>query len=77
VPVAGAAAGPGELRAAQPEPVAAATWRQRRYARADQAGAAAAASDRFLDVVVVLSVVMFVFLVTGLGMLVLQGALNG
>ena len=37
---------------------------------------AAAANDRFLDVVVIVSVVVFVVLVMGFGMLVLQSALQ-
>ena len=73
--VSGAAVSPGELRA-QPDPAGASAWRQRRYARAERAGSAAAANDRFLDVIVMLSVLMFVVLVMGFGMLVLQSALQ-
>ncbi|MEO7261362.1 MAG: hypothetical protein ABI047_08930 [Jatrophihabitantaceae bacterium] len=67
---------PGEPRAAQPDPVGASARRQRRYARAVRAGDAAAANDRFLDLIVMLSVLVFVALVAGVGMLVLQTALQ-
>jgi hypothetical protein len=58
----------------QPDPVGASARRQRRYARAERAGDAAAASDSFLDVIVLLSVLVFVALVAGVGVLVLQSA---
>jgi hypothetical protein len=61
----------------RPDPVGASPRRQRNYARAERAGAAAAADDRFLDAVVLTSVVVFVLLVAGVGMLVLQAALKG
>jgi hypothetical protein len=69
--------GPGESRAAQRDPVGASPRQQRRYARAERAGAAATANDRLLDVIVLLSVVVFLVLALGVGMLVLQGALHG
>jgi len=47
---------------------------QRRHARAQRAGTAAAVNDRFMDLIVLLSVLMFLALVTGLGLLVLQSA---
>jgi hypothetical protein len=50
---------------------------QRRYVRAERAGKAAAINDRFLDVVVLLSVVVFLVLAFGIGLLVLQSALRG
>jgi hypothetical protein len=77
LPGAGAGVGPGESRAAQPDPVGASARQQRRYARAERAGTAAAANDRLMDVVVLLSVVVFLLLAFGVGMLVLQGALRG
>jgi hypothetical protein len=76
LPGAGAALSPGESAAAQPDPVGATARRQRRYARSERAGMAAAVNDRFLDAVVLLSVLVFVVLVMGVGMLVLQGALQ-
>jgi hypothetical protein len=69
--------GAGESRAAQPDPVGASARQQRRYARAERAGAAAAVRDRFLDLVVLVSVVVFLVLAFGVGMLVLQSALHG
>jgi hypothetical protein len=57
--------------------VGASAWQQRRYARAERAGSAATVRDSFLDVVVVLSVVVFLVLAFGVGMLVLQSALRG
>jgi hypothetical protein len=71
----GAALGPGEP-ADRPDPVGASARQQRSYARAERAGTAAAADDRFLDAIVLASVVMFVLLVAGVGMLVLQAALS-
>jgi hypothetical protein len=59
------------------DPVGASPRRQRSYARAERAGTAAAADDRFLDAIVLTSVVVFVLLVAGVGMLVLQAALKG
>ena len=76
MPGAGAAVSSGESRAAQPDPVGASARQQRRHARADRAGVAAAASDRFLDVIVMVSVLVFVVLVMGFGLLVLQSALQ-
>lgn len=70
-----AALSPVESSAAEPDQVGVSTRRQRRYARAERAGAAAAANDRFLDVVVIVAVVVFIVLVMGFGMLVLQNAL--
>jgi len=70
-----AARGPGEA-APQPDPIGASARRQRRYARAERAGSAAAANDRFLDFVVVLSVLVFTALAAGVGALVLQAALR-
>lgn len=75
-PSAGAALSPVESPAAEPDQVGASARRQRRYARAERAGTAAAANDRFLDVVVIVAVVVFVVLVMGFGMLVLQSALQ-
>lgn len=49
---------------------------QRRYARAERAATAAVARDRFMDVIVLLSVVVFLVLALGVGMLVLQSALR-
>jgi hypothetical protein len=66
-----------ESRAAQPDPVGASARQQRRYARAERAGASAAVRDRFLDAVVMVSVVVFLVLAFGVGMLVLQSALRG
>ena len=66
---------PGAARASA-DPVGASPRRQRSYARAERAGGAAAADDRFLDAIVLASVVMFVLLVAGVGMLVMQAALN-
>lgn len=63
--------------AAEPDPTGASARQQRRYARADRAGRAAAVSDRFLDMVVLLSVVIFLVLAFGIGVLVLQDALRG
>ena len=77
LPGAGAGAVPGESGDARPDPVGASARQQRRYARAERAGAAAAANDRLLDVVVLLSVVVFLVLALGVGMLVLQSALRG
>jgi hypothetical protein len=57
--------------------VGASARHQRRYARAERAGAAAAVRDRFLDAVVLLAVVVFLVLAFGVGMLVLQSALRG
>lgn len=77
-PQTGAAVSPAEAPATEPDQAGAASAReQRRFARADRAGTAAAANDRFLDVVVIVSVVVFVVLVMGFGMLVLQNALQG
>ena len=76
-PRAGAAVSPAESPAAEPDQAGASARKQRRFARADRAGTAAAANDRFLDVVVIVSVVVFVVLVLGFGMLVLQSALQG
>jgi hypothetical protein len=73
VPGAGASLSP-EPRASQPDPVGASARQQRRYARAERAGTAAATSDRFMDAIVLVSVVMFLVLVIGVGMLVLQSA---
>ncbi|HEX8094858.1 hypothetical protein [Jatrophihabitans sp.] len=73
----GAGVSPGEARAAQPDPVGASSRQQRRYARAERAGTAAAVNDRLLDAVVLLSVVVFLVLAFGAGMLVLQSALHG
>jgi len=70
-------AGLRKPRAAQPDPVGPSSRQQRRYARAERAGRAAAVSDRFLDVVVLLSVVVFLVLAFGIGLLVLQSALHG
>lgn len=67
--------GPGEA-VVQPDPIGASARRQRRHARADRAGSAAAANDRFLDFVVLLSAVVFVVLAAGVGALVLQAALR-
>jgi hypothetical protein len=64
----------GEPPASRRDRVGASARQQRRYARAERAGIAAATNDRFLDVIVVLSVVMFLGLVVGVGMLVLQSA---
>ncbi len=72
----GAARGAGELAADRPDPAGSSARRQRGYARAERAGIAAAAEDRFLDAIVLASVVMFVLLVAGVGMLVMQAALN-
>lgn len=66
-----------EPRAAHADPVGASARQQRRYARAERAGTAASINDRFLDVVVVLSVVVFLVLALGVGVLVLQSALRG
>lgn len=76
LPAAGAALGPGESRVAPPDLVGASARQQRRSARAERAGAAAAVSDRFLDAIVLLSVVVFLVLAIGVGMLVLQSALR-
>ena len=80
MPAAGAALGPGESAADQLDPMGAVPGpqprQQRRQARAERAGVAATASDRFMDVVVLLSVVMFLVLALGVGLLVLQGALH-
>jgi hypothetical protein len=73
----GAGVGPGESRATQPDRVGPSARQQRRYARAERAGTAAAANDRLMDLVVLLSVVVFLVLALGVGMLVLQGALRG
>ena len=67
----------GESRAAHSDPVGASARQQRRYARVERAGQSAAVSDRFLDVVVLLSVVVFWVLALGVGVLVLQSALRG
>ena len=68
--------GPGRDEPAERrDPVGASARRQRSYARAERAGAAASADDRLLDAIVVSSVVVFVLLVAGVGMLVLQAAL--
>jgi hypothetical protein len=75
-PQAGAAVSPAEAPATEPDQAGASAREQRRFARADRAGTAAAANDRFLDVVVIVSVVVFVVLVMGFGMLVLQNALQ-
>lgn len=75
LPRADAARGPGEA-APRPDPVGASARQQRRYVRAERAGSAAAANDRFLDLVVLLSVLVFVVLVMGVGALVLQAALR-
>lgn len=65
-------------RAGEPpaDPIGSSPRRQRGYARAERAGIAATTDDRFLDAIVLASVVMFVLLVAGVGMLVLQAALN-
>lgn len=76
MPSAGAAASLPEPRAEKPDSVGASARQQRRYARAERAGAAATANDRFLDAVIVVCVVVFVVLVMGFGMLVLQSALR-
>jgi hypothetical protein len=72
----GAAARPDESRFAEPAPVGASARQQRRHARAERAATAAVARDRFMDVVVLLSVVVFLVLALGVGMLVLQSALG-
>lgn len=77
VPRAGAAVSPAEFPAAEPDRVGASAREQRRYARVERAGIPAAVNDRFLDVVVIVSVVVFVVLIMGFGMLVLQNALQG
>lgn len=76
-PHSGAAVSPAEPPAAEVDQVGASAVEQRRYARAERAGSAAAANDRFLDVVVIVSVAVFVVLVMGFGLLVLQNALRG
>ena len=76
-PHAGAAVSPAEPPVVEPDQAGLSAREQRRYARADRAGIAAAANDRFLDVVVIVSVLVFVVLVMGFGMLVLQSALQG
>ena len=45
-----------------------------RHVRAERAGEAAATGDLFLDVVVLLSVALFLMLAIGVGILVLRGA---
>ena len=76
-PSAGAAVSPAQAPATEPDQAGASAAEQRRYARADRAGSAAAVNDRFLDVIVIVSVVVFVVLIMGFGMLVLQNALQG
>ncbi len=49
----------------------------RQEARAEAAGAAASTRDLFLDVVVLLSVLMFLALAVGIGMLALQAPVGG
>lgn|GEM_PF-2581902 len=74
LPAATVARGPGE---AAVQPSGASARQQRRLARAERAGSAAVADDRILDLVVLLSVVVFVTLAAGVGALVLQAALRG
>ena len=77
MPGAGTGLGSGGHPAAHADPMGPSARQQRRYARAEYAGAAAATRDRFLDVIVVLSVVVFLVLALGVGLLVLQSALHG
>lgn len=74
LPGAGAADSSVEPRGARAELIGSPARRQRRHAHAEQAGTAASVNDRFLDVIVLLSVVMFLALVVGVGMLVLQSS---
>jgi hypothetical protein len=53
---------------------AASHWRANRLARREAKANAAAVQDVFMDVIVVLSVLMFVALAAGVGLLVLQSA---
>jgi hypothetical protein len=72
----GATASPAQPQAAQPDVAGvSAAQRKHRHARTERVLDPAAAEDRFLDVIVLLSVLVFVVMVTGFGMLVLQGAL--
>jgi hypothetical protein len=73
---AGRTASPAELRSARLEEPIVSARRQRRYARAEGAGDAAATRDLYLDVIVLLSVVMFLVLAVGVGILVLRTALG-
>jgi hypothetical protein len=67
---------PAAPRSVQPEEARVSRWRERHYARAQRAGDAAAAQDLVLDVLVLLSVGMFLVLATGVGILVLRSALG-
>jgi hypothetical protein len=73
---AGAARSPVEARSAPPEEPIVSARQQRRYARAERAADAAATRDLYLDVIVLLSVVMFLVLAVGVGILVLRTALG-
>jgi hypothetical protein len=59
---------------AQPEDAELVGHRKHRQVRAERVGDAAAARDLFLDVIVLLSVAMFLVLALGVGILVLRSA---
>ncbi len=51
-------------------------WQEWQQSRTERAGQAAATSDLFMDVIVLLSVLVFLALVVGIGLLVLQATIH-